>query len=146
MTKCYLDSNILIYLKDEHSIGFVRSREVIEKLVSQNISLFVSPLCFDEFLYEFGKALRKKTPEKDFFTNLERALASILALPHISIVNPPTNANRHAEVVSLMQTYSLRPRDAYHLLTMQANDIDGFATFDTDFTKVFAARLLVKAS
>lgn len=145
MTKCYLDSNVLIYFKDERSIGFARSRELIEKLTSQHISLCVSPLCLDEFLYEVGKALRKKTPEKDFFANLAKSLASILELPDLSIVNPPTNINHHIEIVSFMKTYSLRPRDAYHLLTIQSNDIDSFATFDTDFTKVFAAKLLIRA-
>lgn len=145
MMKCYLDSNVLIYLKDEDSIGFKRSREVIERLSSQNISFFVSPLCLDEFLHQFGKALRKKTPEKDFFANLKKALTSILELPHLSVVNPPTDPNAHLKAVSLMQAYALRPRDAYHLLTMQANAIDGFATFDNDFARVFAANLLVKA-
>lgn len=145
MTKCYLDSNVLIYLKDELSVGFSKSRDLVESLILQNIDLTVSPLCLDEFLHEFGKALRKKIPEKDFFTHLERALASILALPHLSIVNPPTDPNAHLNVVSLMRTYSLRPRDAYHLLTMQTNGIDGFATFDNDFARVFAANLLVKA-
>ncbi|OGG28868.1 hypothetical protein A2973_03250 [Candidatus Gottesmanbacteria bacterium RIFCSPLOWO2_01_FULL_49_10] len=123
----------------------MRSRELIEKLTSQNISFYISPLCLDEFLHEFGKALRKKTPEKDFFTDLTRALASILDLPQLFIVNPPINPNSHVEVVSLMKTYSLRPRDAYHLLTMQVNNIDGFATFDTDFARVFATKLLQKA-
>lgn len=145
MTKCYLDSNVLIYLKDEESIGFVRSRALIEKLASQNISLIVSSLCLDEFLHEFGKALRKKTPEKDFFTNLEKALTSILDLPNLSIVNPPNDANRQLEIISLMKTYALRPRDAYHFLTMLTNDIDGFASFDNDFHKVFAAKLITKA-
>lgn len=44
-----------------------------------------------------------------------------------------------------MQAYSLRARDAYHLLTMQTNGIDGFATFDNAFSRVFAANLLEKA-
>ncbi len=145
MTKCYLDSNILVYLKDEESIGFAKSRKIITKLVSQNIRLFVSPLCLDEFLHEFGKALRKKTPEKEFFTNLTDALASILKLPQLVVVNPPTDPEIQTRVVSLMEQFLLRPRDAYHLLTMQAHDIDGFATFDTDFAKVFSAKLLTKA-
>lgn len=145
MTKCYLDSNILVYLKDEKSIGFIKSHKIITKLVSQNIHLFVSPLCLDEFLHEFGKALRKKTPEKEFFTNLTDALTSVLKLPQLAVVNPPADPEIQTRVVSLMKQFLLRPRDAYHLLTMQTNDIDGFATFDNDFTKVFSAKILIKA-
>ncbi|MBI5614052.1 type II toxin-antitoxin system VapC family toxin [Candidatus Gottesmanbacteria bacterium] len=145
MTKCYLDSNVLIYLKDERSFGYQRSRKTIEKLVVQNISLYVSPLCLDEFLHGFGKALRSKTPEKEFFTNLERALVSIFKFPQLFIINPPTNLETHAQIISLMETYSLRPRDAYHLLTMQENKINGFATCDKDFEKVFASKILERA-
>ncbi|MBI3955790.1 type II toxin-antitoxin system VapC family toxin [Candidatus Gottesmanbacteria bacterium] len=145
MTKCYLDSNVLIYLKDEHSLGFEQSSALIRHLTAHRVSLYVSTLCLDEFLHEFGKALRKKTKENEFFDSLEEALTSILQFPELLIVNPPSDPDSQTRVISLMREYSLRPRDAYHLLTMQANDIDGFATFDTDFTRVFAAKLLVKA-
>lgn len=38
--------------------------------------------------------------------------------------------------------FNLRQRDVYHLLTMQENGIDEFATFDTDFIRVFAQKIL----
>jgi len=41
-----------------------------------------------------------------------------------------------------MEKYDLCPRDAYHLLTMIYNKIDSFATFDTDFNKVFEDKLI----
>jgi predicted nucleic acid-binding protein len=104
--------------------------------------MYISPLCVDEFLHEFGKALRSKIPANDFFISLEKALSSILSLPYLSVVNPPVDRASHKKIVSIMKTFALRPRDAYHLLTMQAHGIDGFATFDTDFEKVFAAKLL----
>lgn len=36
-----------------------------------------------------------------------------------------------------MEKFVLKPRDAYHLLTMKENRIRFFATFDKDFELVF---------
>ena len=48
------------------------------------------------------------------------------------------------KVINYMQKYHLKPRDAYHLLTIMENNIDGFATFDNDFNKVFSAKILLE--
>lgn len=145
MTKCYLDSNVLIYFKNTESVNFSESRDLISRLEYEGISLFISPLCIDEFLHEIGKQLKTRSGSKSYFLDLKESLISILNLPNISIVNPPNDLNSQYEIVRIMETFFLRPRDAYHLLTMQANEIDGFATFDNDFNKVFTSKLLMKA-
>ncbi len=145
MTRCYLDSNVLVYLKNEDSPFFQESSELVLRLKTENANLFISSLCLDEFIHEFGQLLRTGVPQKHYFASLETGLNSLLQLPDLSIVNPPTGFFHHQKIISLMEKYSLRPRDAYHLLIMQANGIDGFATFDTDFKKVFAAKILTKA-
>ena len=144
MTKCYLDSNVLIYFKNSGSVNFSRSRDLLSKLEYEGTLLYISPLCLDEFLYQTSKNL-KAVGSKNHFSDLKETLTSVLNLPNISIINPPSEINSQLEVIDLMETFSLHPRDAYHLLTMQANEIDGFATFDTDFRKVFQAKLLIKA-
>ena len=52
------------------------------------------------------------------------------------------NIIRNKRVITLMEQFNLRQRDVYHLLTMQENGIDEFATFDTDFKRVFAQKIL----
>lgn len=112
------------------------------RLRKQNVSIFVSPLVLDEFIH--AVILEAKiNHSKHIFDDAGRALNDFLELPLLSIINLPTDRDSHKKIIPLMQTYSLRPRDAYHLLTMLENDIDGFATFDKDFRKVFAAKLLV---
>jgi len=58
------------------------------------------------------------------------------------LVNSPTGLKDQIKVVEYMEKYNLCPRDAYHLLTMIYNKIDSFATFDTDFNKVFEDKLI----
>lgn len=144
MTKCYLDSNVLIYWTNELAPNHAQANAVIEVLQKNGVDTYLSPLVLDEFLH--AALLRARINRiKDPYADVTHALQRVLRIPRLSIVNPPIDANRQGDVILLMQTHSLRPRDAYHLLTMITNDIDGFATFDTDFTKVFAARLLMKA-
>jgi predicted nucleic acid-binding protein len=75
---------------------------------------------------------------------LEEALEMMLALPDLTIVQPPTSVAKNAKLIELMKKYSLRARDAFHLLTMQEHHISYCATFDADFDRVFDTRLLRK--
>lgn len=144
MTKCYLDSNVLVYWKNDQAPQHVEASDTLARLRQNDVLTFLSPLVLDEYVHAIIVEAKRHNA-RDPFDIAATAMRDALALPLLSIVNPPTDPDAHAGVVSLMKTYSLRPRDAYHLLTMQTNGIDGFATFDTDFTKVFAARLLMKA-
>lgn len=144
MKKCFLDSNILVYFKDSLSVDYKHASQKILKLVSSDTELYISPLILDEFLYVFRSVLmRKKIPQ--LYKELQRAVVEILQLPLLSIVNPPLTSHQQLHVVEYMEEYSLKPRDAYHLLTIISNNIDSFATLDTDFKKVFSAGLLRKA-
>lgn len=133
MKKCYLDSNFLVYFSNEGSPFFLQAREKLEKLAADGVELFISPLALDEFFHSFG------------FEELSNACGFILQLPLLKIVNPPVDPISQLQVVSLMKNYSLHPRDAYHLLIMQYNHIDTFASFDANFRRVFAANILQKA-
>ena len=145
MTKCFIDSNIIIYFVNSASLKYKESKVLIKQLLSQNIQIYVSSLCLDEFIHETGKYLLKEFGQKKYYENLENALDKVLGLPNISIISPPIDISSQKVIIEIMKDYNLRPRDAYHLLTMQTNKIDGFATFDNDFRKVFAAKILQKA-
>lgn len=143
MNKCYLDSNILIYFKNEASPYHQQAVKTISQLVADYVKLFISPLVIDEFLHSFSLEL-KKGRIKNIYINLKKALQDILNIPDLSLINPPLEKNSQIEVIAIMRKYNLRARDAYHLLIMQANNIPSFATFDTDFEKVFATKSLSK--
>jgi len=92
MTKCYLDSNVLIYFKNSGSVNFSRSRDLLSKLEYEGTLLYISPLCLDEFLYQTSKNL-KAVGSKNHFSDLKENLTSVLNLPNISIINPPSEIN-----------------------------------------------------
>ncbi len=143
MRRCYLDSNVLIYFKDEQAPQYSQAKEKMATLLEKDCQFFVSPLVLDEFIHGARKTFLKN--QTNLYSPLARALESILAIPYLTIINPPTDIFAQKQVVSLMKKYSLRPRDAYHLLIMETNEIEGFATFDSDFRGVFAAKVLIKA-
>jgi len=143
MPKCYLDSNLLIYWDNKSSAKHHAASILIERLEKAETTLYISPLVLDEFLHAIILEARK-VKSLDIYTTAMEALNNLLELPLLFIVNPPPDFDSQKAVVRLMQEYSLRPRDAYHLLTMQANKIHSFATFDSDFSKVFATKILNK--
>lgn len=140
---CYLDANILVFFKDSSSDQHDQAVGMIEKLVADNFALFTSPLALDEFLYAALHYLRKKNI-KDVRTELKDLLSSILKIPNLEIVNPPTDKTDHLKIVDFVTKFFLRPRDAYHLLTIKANKIRCFATLDRDFDKVFDYKFIKK--
>ncbi|MBI5619731.1 type II toxin-antitoxin system VapC family toxin [Candidatus Gottesmanbacteria bacterium] len=144
MTKCYLDSNFLAYWKNRGVPQYKETQRIVEQLQQNETLLYVSPLVIDEYIHAMmGEARVNK--HYNPYEVAEKSLNDLLALPLLTIVPTPWDIPSQTQMLTFMKTYSLRPRDAYHLLTMQANDIDGFATFDTDFARVFAAKLLTKA-
>ncbi|MBM3282699.1 type II toxin-antitoxin system VapC family toxin [Candidatus Gottesmanbacteria bacterium] len=143
MRKCFLDSNILVYLKDSLSLHHQAAAKKLYNLISTNTSLYISPLILDEFLYIFQKAIiREKIASP--YRQLQRAVGEILQIPLLSIVNPSNSSSKQLKVIDYMEKFGLKPRDAYHLLTMTSNNIDSFATFDDDFRRVFSAKILKK--
>jgi len=143
MKKCYLDSNVLVYFKDEKSLYH---KKVVEKfifLIKNDFYFYVSSLVLDEFLYVFRYFL-EKNEKKDIFSKLKKALTEILAIPNLSIVSLLKEKEKQIEVISYMERYDLSPRDAYHLMIMKENAIDYFFTFDKDFELVFKRKFLKK--
>ena len=134
MKKCYLDANVLIYFKDEDSSHHNLSVETITKLTKEGVNLVISPLVLDEFLYVLQYLLRKSENKNKILT---KALSDVLQLPHLKLISPPIEKEAQHFVLSYMENFNLRPRDAYHLLTMTYHEVTHFVTFDTDFASVF---------
>lgn len=138
MGKCYLDANVLIYFVQKKSPFHQKSLSVLTSIIKSKLKLIpvISPLCLDEFLYHIHGKISQKTID----------LKSILKIPNLAIVNPSVKPKDQMKVLRLMDKFKLRPRDAYHLLTMQSNKIKYFATFDNDFNSVFSASLVKRFS
>ncbi len=51
MMKCYLDSNFLVYIKNEDSPDNKKAINILRKLISQETPLSISSLVLDEYLH-----------------------------------------------------------------------------------------------
>lgn len=143
--KCYLDSNVLIYFLDRKSPYHKKTIDLLAKLDPSKYTLFISPLVIDEFLYAMKRIMTLEGMQSEqIFNYLGKAYDAVIVLKNLDIAPFSIDKSINRKVIPLMEQFSLRPRDAYHLLTMQENDIDEFATFDNDFKHVFAGKLLKK--
>lgn len=143
MKKCYFDSNVLVYLKDNNSPHQRAAMKLLALFTPIEYELYISSLTIDEYLHSSLFILRQhKISRDDQLQLLDTELKSILQIQQLRIVNPPTNKEINQHVIELMKDFHLNPRDAYHLLTMQENGIEEFATFDKDFKHVFSKKIL----
>lgn len=137
MKKCYLDANVLISFINEESLFYQKTKILLFNLRKEDFQFRLSALTIDETLHALKKYfLSKKYQPATLFLSLKKILKQILSLPNLDIINPPTDKQLQVEVINLMQKYNLSPRDAFHLFTVIANDIDCLATFDEDFSQV----------
>lgn len=144
MKRCYLDANVLLYLQDVASPFHNEAKTVITKLLEKNYRPTISSLVLDEYLHTSLRLSGKSKQEMKI--SLIASIKNIFALPGITFVNPPLEAEKHLRVIELMVGYNLHPRDAYHLFIMKVNKITYFVTFDKDFDRIFASSVLKRAN
>lgn len=106
---CYLDANTLIYFLQRDSPFHQKAKNLIKTIRTSQLSPTISPLCLDEFIYNFPGSLKQK----------QAALKKILLLPNLNIINPPADIKSQFQIPKIMTKFKLGPRDAYHLLTMR---------------------------
>lgn len=142
MKRCYLDSNIVISFMDSTAQFHQRSKQILTKLVSENWEINLSALVLDEC---FHNSLRfSKKIKKEALRQLKLRYRRFIKLPKLNLIIYLPQLKKHTIVLNLMDKYSLRSRDAYHLFIMKENKINFFATFDSDFEQVFAKGILNK--
>lgn len=144
MNSCYLDANFLIYLDDYKSPFHNQTKSIFKRLLFKKYTLVLTPLILDEYLYNSLKLSVK--PRSEAILALKRRIKNIFRLPGVKLLNPPLEFKKHFKVLNLMNKYNLRPRDAYHLLTMIENKVKYLATFDRDFKEVFQKGLVKQFS
>ena len=141
MTKCYLDANVLVHLKNQNSVEHDPALSKLIQLNKERAELYISPLIIDEFIHAMLFLKRNKKLAETF--DIRRDLQELLDLPRLSLINPPADKKSQLQIPDFMEKYKIGPRDSYHLLTMLSNSIDTFATFDTDFRRVFSSKILL---
>lgn len=140
MKTCYLDANVLYFFQDSQSLFHQKAEDMMRQLVEGGYILAISSLCLDEYLHTVLRFSGKSRQE--MAGSLKSSLRKMFKLPGLILINPPQEKNKHIKVVGLIAKHDLRPRDAYHLFIMIHHKIRYFATFDTDFERVFESTKL----
>lgn len=140
---CYLDSNICIaYLQHPH-VFHAKAVEILINLRKKHIVPIISPLVLDETTHIILRDARLKKKSNQIL-KIKKEIKKLLSVPFLRLINPPLENQKQLKIFEFMEKFKLKPRDAYHLLTMKANHVKYFASFDDDFKAVFSRGILQK--
>ena len=145
----YVDTNILyMYLRvDPAHLSAIKV--FLSRIIRGEVEAFVSIPVLDELFYRLLLARVKETTDRNPLEVLRENQAEVIAahsdvidvslrkltlLPHINLVGvETTDFNRMLENI---RTFSLLPRDALHVASVQRLGLNGIASDDIDFDRV----------
>lgn len=140
-SKVYLDANVLIAHQVKGHKYYQKAKDLISALWEEGESLVISSLTVDEWWFGLVTVLRqspkmKAEPFSAFAPQVQKSIEAIFSWGNIELVSFQSSESEVFEVLRLIKRFNLRPRDAFHLRTMQQQDMHKIATFDQDFIKV----------
>ena len=145
-TEVYLDANFLVaYLLGSHSDTKKAQKLLAKILVAKTVMVF-SPLSVDEMLNAIYKTLRNQErvngllpnkSHKDYINELKTAISILLNNNSFRVTQ---FANDEAvsclKAVDNIESYNLKPRDAFHLAYLQDQQIKHIVTNDSNFNSI----------
>jgi len=144
----YLDTNLLLHVRDETSSKYQSARACLAELLAQRAELHVSALVFDELwwgLFRLSYRLLTGRPltGDEYKANIElwkanwltvrRITAEVLALPGLNVLESASSAALVRDAMALIDANPLAPRDAFHLAITLRHQVPAFVTADSDF-------------
>jgi len=145
----YVDTNVLyMYLRsDPNHIPVIKT--FLRRVVRGEINAHVGLLVLDELFYRLLLARVKDSTNrnpidvlredlvriiKEYSGPIEMAIRKLIFLPHMNISGiETTDLDR---MMNNIKTFSLLPRDALHVATMQRLGLTDVASDDMDFDRV----------
>ena len=131
----YLDSNVFLFalLYDDKALSeSFFSKDLLKGIIEHKVLACSSVLTWDEVVY----VVRKK------FGLRESVLAGekILSFPNLKLIETDLEVMTIAQ--TLLDNYSVRPRDAIHAATALFSRADYIISEDTDFDRIKQCRRL----
>ncbi len=145
-SEVYLDANFLTaYLLGPHTDA-KKAQKLFAKILVAKTTMVFSPLSVDEMLHAIYKTLRDQEringllpnkSHKDYINELKTAI-SVLLNNHSFRVTQFTNggAASCSKAVDNIESYDLKPRDAFHLAYLQDQQIKHIVTNDSNFNSI----------
>ncbi|HAU99537.1 MAG: hypothetical protein UX04_C0005G0001 [Microgenomates group bacterium GW2011_GWF2_45_18] len=149
MKKVYFDANVVVsYLLAGEKTQNERNAvlKLFQSTKRQEIMICITPLCVDEVLHSLFKVLKVQNKDLQYCRKESiRLLHQFLKLTLVSFESPNYEIEDIQTIGKYMLTYSLRSRDAFHVVASKKLHCDSFFTFDTDFDELFTNKVLINA-
>lgn len=124
--RCYVDVNVflnpILYKIDENEEA-ANSDLFLKKIISKEVEAYTSVLTWDEFVWVIRR-------EMDYAIAKEKG-RDFLVFPNLIFETVTYDIINNAQ--SLIETFSLKPRDAIHLATALNKKLTEIITLDDDF-------------
>jgi len=144
----YLDANFLVsYLvpNHDHSTG---AGQMMADLISNNNTLYYSPLTFSETLHGIVSEERKQnlalqnSPQSDFYSDLRQFADTLLAFPQTKLAqfNNPNRASSNS--LEYIRDLNMKSADAFHVAYALDLGIKYIVTNDGAFDRITRLNLV----
>ncbi|MBI5393554.1 type II toxin-antitoxin system VapC family toxin [Candidatus Woesearchaeota archaeon] len=122
----YLDANFFIYALFDQTIRGKNARKIQEDIINGKKKTVTSVLTIDEVMWVLLKNQKKHL--------LRKVIEDIYSMPNLNILE--VSPSIALKALDIMEKYSLKPRDSFHLAIMQQQNITVIISDDADFDKV----------
>jgi len=145
-SEIYLDANFLTaYLLGSHADA-KKAQRLFAKILVANTTMVFSPLSVDEMLNAIYKTLRDQEringllpnkSHKDYANELKKAISILLNNDFFRVTQFINDgAASCSKAVRNIESYNLKPRDAFHLAYLQDQQIKHIVTNDSNFNSI----------
>ena len=145
----YVDTNIFYMYLRADPVYLPAIKRFLKQVINGKVEVYVSILVLDELYYRLLLAKIKETTNRNPLTLLRQAQADMIAahcadienplrqlmvLPHIHLIGG--SEDDFELMLNNIKRFSLLPRDALHLATMQRLKISDVVSDDRDFDRI----------
>lgn len=152
--RVYPDTNFLISFYIPNHQWFKNATTLLAELTIQKVEIVLSLLTIDEALYQLlklkyedqngkGSWIKNQPLKTDtqvcarLHSELDLFIKSLWKIPNISLLDQARKSfDIVDDVLRNIASYSLGPRDAFHLSILMAEGLDMILTNDNDFDRV----------
>ncbi len=146
----YLDSNFLVsYLvpNHDHSTG---AGQMMSDLISNNNTLFYSPLTFSETLHGIVSEEKKQNPaltspqvrQSDFYEDLKQFADILLAFPQTKLAQFTNPMQACSNSLEYIRDFNMKSADAFHVAYALDLGIKYIVTNDGKFNQITSLNLV----
>src|SRR3989344_7080307 len=125
----YLDANFFIFANFSKEKQAIKAREILKE-INNGKKAITSVLVLDEVMWILIKMKLKE--------EIRPLIEEIYSIKNLEVKETPNLVPLRA--LDFMETYNLKPRDAFHLAIMEEFNIKEIVTDDADFDEISWAK------